>query len=613
MPARQPILLTLAASLYFFASASSAPLVEPQLPERWQPNEAEQSLLGEFDGQVKRISPEPRRFATTPAPERIPGGFAPWWIRGQTNSIGRKTHRQDISLEELYLRAIRNSTQIRVFGDLPVIRETGIREAKGAFDTNAYLQSQFERKDDPAGNTLTTGGADRFKQDEWSFEAGLKKKVITGAEISLSQKIGQVKNNSIYFVPNSQSTSRLELSILQPLIKGAGVGYNRAVIEIAKVDSEVAMAEFIRQTESHLQEIARTYWALYAARVTYLQKLRLLEETGKLADEVKARVNIDAQSSQLFRAQSAVASRKADLIRSEAAIRNAQDRLHALTSDQRLLPDSDTELIPRDHLVLSGEMVDARQAAQTALRTRPEINQAFNQLRAATIRERMSKNELLPELNLVLKGSLGGLDRGDFAAGYSGQYDPARPGFLAGLMLSYPLENNIARARHERRQLETRQQVDQIRTTVDSVLLEVKISVREVGTAYREALAKYAAVKAYSEDIATLQARRSVQPFLDPAVAAVMGAEATKAVTQSQTTDYIDRMLDAQDRRARAEEDFIMAAAEYQVALVNLQRSKGKLLGVEGIQIIRDRDDKNLPLLYLNKGGRDGKKLITAE
>ena len=77
----------------------------------------------------------------------------------------------------------------------------------------------------------------------------------------------------------------------------------------------------------------------------------------------------------------------------------------------------------------------------------------------------------------------------------------------------------------------------------------------------------------------------------------------------SQTSDYIDRMLDAQDRRARAEEEFIQAAAEYQVALVNLQRSKGKLLSYEGIHIVRDRDENNLPLLYLEKGGRDGKSV----
>lgn len=616
MQAHCTFAVSVAATLLFPISTYSAE-PEPQLPERWQPNANEESLLGEFDRAVGKIGHKPKRFASTPAPEKIPGTFAPWWLRGQRNTIGRTTASQNITLEDLYVRAIRYSAQIKVFSDLPLIRETGIREAKGAFDTNSFLSAKFGRRDEPVGNTLTTGGAARFKQDEWEFEAGLRKKIVTGGEISLSQKLFRTDNNSIYYVPNPQSRGALELNVVQPLLKGAGVGYNRSIIEIAKIDSEVAMSEFIRQSESHLQEVARAYWSLYAARVTYLQKLKLLEETGKLADEVKSRSQIDAQGAQIFRAQSAVASRKADLIRSEAAIRNAQDRLKALTNDPSLLPGSNTELIPGDRLVLADEPVDAQSAAATALRTRPEIHQSFMQLRAAMVREKMSKNELLPELNLVLQGSLNGLDDGSYGGAYGRQFDTGGPGWGVGLVFSVPLENNAARARYERRRIEHRQQVAQLQTTVDTVLLEVKISAREVATAYREALAKYAALTAYMEDIATLEARRSVQPFMDPAVAAVMSPEATKNAQASQTTDYIDRMLDAQDRRAIAEEDFIQAAANYQVALVNMQRAKGRLLRYESIEVLRDKDAQGLPLLYLDKAGgknvREAKRIITSE
>jgi outer membrane protein TolC len=594
---------TILAAALAFSTGAHSQNIEPRLPERWDTNSAEDTLLDGFKHEAGRIPVRPVRFASTPAPERIPGTFSPWWLRGQASTIGNSNRARPVTLEDLYVRAIKNSTQIRVFSDLPLIRETGIREAKGAFDTNAFVAGQFGRRNEPVGSTLTTGGASRFKQDEWEFEAGVRKKVISGAEVVLSQKLFRTDNNSTFFVPNPQSRATLELSVVQPLLKGAGVGYNRSIIEIAKIDSEVAMAEFMRQSESHMLEIARTYWALYAARVTYLQRLRLLDETAKLADEVKAREKIDAQGAQIFRAQSAVAERKADLIRAEAAIRNAQDRLKALTSDPELIADASVELIPRDRLVLDGEPVDARAAAHTALRTRPEINQAFMQLRAATIRENMSRNELLPELNLVLNGSLNGLDNGEYGGAWSNEYNAGAPGWGIGFVFSFPLENNIARARHERRQLETRQQINQVKTTVDTVLLEVKVSAREVATSYREALAKYAAVLAYKEDIATLTARRSIQPF---------NAQA------SQVTDYIDRMLDAQDRRAIAEEDFIRSAANYQVSLVNLQRAKGKLLHYENVNVVRDRDG-HLPLLHLQKGtgdgkgSRDSKKLLTTE
>lgn len=527
---------------------------------------------------------------------KIPADFSPWWIRGQKNSIGNSVGK-GVSIEDLYLRALRNSKQIRVFGDLPVIRETGIREAKGAFDTNSFLQGKFDRANDPVGNTLVTGGAGRFKQDEWSYEAGAKKKFVTGTEVTLSQRLGQVANNSIYLTPNSQSTGELSLSVVQPLLRGVGTGYNRATMRIAKLDSDIAMAEFVRQSESHLLEITRTYWALYAARVTYLQKAKLVEETARVTDELKARQKVDAQQSQLFRAESALASRRSDLIRSETAIRNAQDRLKALTSDPSLLASANTELIPGDRLVLTASAVDAAQAAAAALDNRPEINQAFLQLRAATLREKMQRNELLPELNLVLQGSLGGLSAGDHADAYGKQFNQGGPGFSAGFVFSIPLENNIARARLERRRLELRQQLDQLKTTIDSVFLEVKISAREATTAYRETQAKYSAVKAFTADVESIEARRTLQTA-SPAP----GADET-----ARTSVFLDTLLDAQDRRSNAEEEFIRAAANYQIAIVNLERAKGQLLAYSDVTVMRSKDEKGLPQLHLEKGARDGK------
>jgi outer membrane protein TolC len=553
--------------------------------------------LSDYERQIAAMPARPRIFSTEKMPAKIPADFAPTWIRGQRTRIGGTGSSRILSAEELYRRALQHSKQIRVFSDLPLIRETGIQEAKGAFDTNTFLQGKFGHTNDPVGNTLTTGGASRFKQDEWAFEAGARKKFVTGTEVTLSQKLGNLDNNSIYFVPNPQSTASLALSVVQPLLRGAGLSYNRSVMQIAKIDSQVAMREFIRQSESHLLEITRTYWALYAARVTYLQKAKLVDETGRVADEVRARQQVDARQTQLFRAQSALASRRSDLIRTEAAVRNAQDRLRALTSDPELLDAPDSELIPADRLILSSPAVDMQAAAHAALQNRPEITQAFLQLQAATIREKMARNELMPELNLVLEGSLGGLTGDDVATAYGRQYNTGGPGYGVGLVFSFPLENNIGRATLERRRIEMRQQLSQIKTTIDTVLLEVKVSAREVATAYRETQAKYEAVRAFTEDLETLQARRGVQELRD----------------EVQASNYLDTVLDAQDRRSDAEEEFIRAAANYQIAVVNLQRAKGNLLVYSDVTVMRGKDEKNLPQLWLEKGARSGKTTYEAK
>jgi outer membrane protein TolC len=549
--------------------------------------------VADYDRQIGAMPSRPRSFSNTAPSGKVPTDFAPWWIRGQRASIGNQGGGRSFSVEELYQRALRHSKQIRVFSDLPLIRETGIQEAKGAFDTNTFLEGKFGHANDPVGNTLTTGGSNRFKQDQWTFEAGAKKKFVTGTEVTLSQSVGRTDNNSIYFVPNPQSTANLSLSVIQPILKGAGVNYNRSIMRIAKLDSQVAMSEFVRQSESHLLEITRTYWALYAARVMYLQKAKLVEETGKVVDEFRARQQVDARKTQLFRAQSALATRRSDLIRSEAAVRNAQDRLRALTSDPELLDAPDSELIPADRLILSSSPVDAQAAAQAALQNRPEITQAFLQLQAASIRENMARNELMPELNLVLQGSLGGLSGSDVGTSYGNQYQEGGPGYGVGFVFSFPLENNISRAHLERRRLETRQQINQIKTTIDTVLLEVKVSAREVATAYRETQAKFEAVHAFTEDLDSLQARRPIQDLRD----------------EVQASSYLDTMLDAQDRRSDAEEEFIRAAANYQISIVNLQRAKGNLLVYSDVSVMRGRDEKNLPQLWLEKDARHAKAM----
>ena len=67
--------------------------------------------------------------------------------------------------------------------------------------------------------------------------------------------------------------------------------------------------------------------------------------------------------------------------------------------------------------------------------------------------------------------------------------------------------------------------------------------------------------------------------------------------------------LDAQDRRPESQEAFDFAVADYQVALVNLERAKGNLLDYEAIGIVRTTGKDGLPRLRLEKGG-EGKSAV---
>ncbi len=493
---------------------------------------------------------------------------------------------KNVSLEDFYVRALNNSAQIRVFSELPLIRETGIQEAKGAFDTRVFVESRYDLTNDPVGSTLTTGGPSRLDEDRLSVQAGVRKKVATGAEVYAIQEVTRTDSNSLFFTPNPQASARLRIGAVQPLLHGAGIAYNHSIIHIAEIDSEIARHEFLRQSESHLLEITRTYWALYMARGVHQAKYRSFKEAVSTVAELDSRGDFDAVKRQVLRARAAEAERRASLVRAESAVRNAEDRLKALVNDPEFLQLGAIEMIPTDMPVISPVEVSLSQAAASALENRPEILQAFLQLRAAAVREKMQRNELLPVLNLIVEGYLAGLAEDDMSRAWDNQFNEGGPGAAVGLRFEFPIENNEAIARIDRRKLEMRQLVEQLRATMETVLLEVKVSVREVRTAHRDLQAKYESMIANREDLDDLTRRREIL---------MLGAD-TPAV------GYLEFLIEAQDRQALAEERFLQALATYNVALVTLERAKGNLLNYENISVDRTWDDeRDLPRLRLQK------------
>jgi outer membrane protein TolC len=304
---------------------------------------------------------------------------------------------------------------------------------------------------------------------------------------------------------------------------------------------------------------------------------------------IESRGDIDALKARLVRARAAAAERKADMVRSEMAIRNAEDRIKALVNAPDLVRTSGIEYIAETEPLAGEVTIDAAQSAISALKNRPEIDQGFGQLTALAHRQNMAKNELLPQLNLIVECTLNGLAKDtnvDEALGTELDHI----GYLVGLSFEYPFGNNAARARYLRRKLEVRQQMSQIQTTLHTVMLEVKIAVREVRTAFREMQAKYGALRAAEEDVRTAEERWGLD-----AVAAGRGGSA-----------YLDFLLDAQGRRTLAEHEYLRSLVAYNLALVNLERTKGTLLRYEEIQVQRDAED-GLPVIRLELGGAAAK------
>ncbi len=502
-----------------------------------------------------------------------------------TNRINASVQGLPISLDEMMRSAIMHSSQIKVFSDLPLIRETSIQEASGIFDFRFFTDVRHYDRDDPVGSTLITGNEDedRFLESDTRASVGVRKKITPGTEVYLTQEINRTRNNSEYLQPNPQAGARLVLGVVQPLLQGAGIKYNTSVMKVAVLDSEIARHEFLRQAESHLLEVARAYWGLNVARGVYHAKLQAHEDAATILAALESRGNLDAIHQQILRARAVTAERRADLVRAESALRNGADRLVALVNDPALRFATETELIPIDVPLTAMTPIALAEAGQAALSNRAEVRQSYLQYAAAVVRRKMSRHERLPTLNAFAEAYVAGLAYDLVDDAWDNQFDGGSDdedgvSYMVGVRLEFPWGNNAAKAQNERRRLEARQVFRQLETTMETVLLDVRFSVREVETAWRDLAARHKGMQAAREDLENLKSRREAL-FLGGDVNAV---------------GYLNNLLDAQERQMVSEERFLFALATYNVAVLTSQRAQGTLLAYEDLEtarIKREYDD----------------------
>ena len=514
----------------------------------------------------------------------IPDGYIPWWQSAMSNRLQGGTSGTTVDLETLILRTLENSSQVKVFSDLPFIRQTAIVEAQAAFDWNSFINTRWDDLSDPVGNVLTTGGSPRFRNNQWSYAGGLRRRNTKGGNFEIAQEFGFQNTNSTFFQPNNQGTSRLRLSYTQPLLRGRGQVYNTSLIVLANIDTSIATEEFSRQLQSHLLEVTRAYWSLYLERVALVQKQQSFLRAEKIHDDLTARRNVDVVGSQLVRVEAAVTSRKSDLVRAEMAVRNAQERIHALVNDPELANIVNLEIIPTDIPARHSEPFEIGEVLSTALQMRPEVNQALKQIRGACVRLGMSKNEILPQLDLIFDTYVAGL-RGDSNIGgaFVDQFSTGEPGYSVGLNYEVPINNRAARSRMQRRRLELRQLQNQFRTTVETLLTETKVAAREVRTSDREFKARYHSMQAASKRLENIEQRWAALPGVESSIGL-----------------YLDDVLTAQEQLANAEFEFAQSETTYNLALMNLKRATGTLLQHEQIQTGVANVD-NLPTRVIEK------------
>ncbi|MEL7335225.1 MAG: TolC family protein, partial [Planctomycetota bacterium] len=379
--------------------------------------------------------------------------------------------------------------------------------------------------------------------------------------IEVGQRIGNQRNNSQFLLPNPQGTSRFEFNAKQPLFRGAGRAVNESQIVLARLGANAADGRVQFEMQQHLRDVAIAYWELYEARAQWLQRQRNFQQAEEILQTLLAREQEDASRRQVLRTAVEVKKRMADLARSRANILDAQSRLQLLVRTPLLIDNVTREWTPQDVPFQNHQEIHTQPFVVDAMENRRDISEAMAELRAAQVRVGVSKNALLPRLDLLVSTYAAGLDGGDVIVdALDDQIRRGRPSFSAGFLFDVPLGRHAAKADVRRRNWQLNQAIHRFEQATATAMTETQIAVRDVNTSHAELMALIASVDAANREVAYLEDRFRSLPM--PGDSSVL---------------LLENLLSAQQRQLREELAVASSTVSYAIAWVRLRFVTGTL------------------------------------
>lgn len=432
-------------------------------------------------------------------------------------------------------------------------------------------------------------GAAVYTTNTTTGSIGLTEGFSTGTSISASfNSLAQSSNASTYTY-NPFVSSGLGVTLTQPLLRGFGPTVNRRYIRIAKNNQKATDQLFREQAIETVTGITYLYYDLVSLLDDVGVKRETLVTAQKLYEDNQAKVEQGTLAPiELVRAQAQVAAARQDLANSEGfelqqelivkTMLSRKGTTDPLLREARVVPTTTIQIPPAEDPTPPQQYIDE------AFRNRPELQGGRIQIENTQIAMKGTRNEMLPQLDLVgtlqnggLAGQVNSLNPALGAGISSGPVDPSLvggfgssleqilahnyPTYAIGINLNLPLRNRIAEADYIRDQTQLRQSQVLLQRLQNQVRLEVE-----------GALIAQSRTRAAYE--AAVEARKLQEQSLE--------IENEKFANGLSTTFLV---LQYQSYVAQARSTEVAARGAYVKARTALERATGKTLEIHNISL----------------------------
>lgn len=446
--------------------------------------------------------------------------------------------------------------------------EAALYEPTFFLGTRQEGRNRQRTPDERLQNTFTAGTA-VLDETAHNDEFGIRSKLPTGAEVTVSYKASGKSNNLISKTSayDTEYTDLLNITLKQPLLRNAGRAVTETDRRIAELEHQIALQQLVQQTLKTSIDGLTLYWQLYRAQETVALRKEAMASSEALMADANSRVSAGrAPASALLEMRGAVLNREAELARSLQALLESRNKLSTAIN----MFGSETEPMsigPQLHSSLSPPAAPTPPMDQVLGLWSP-YQIALLRQQQAQIRLNFASNQALPVMDLIM--SYGG-------TGFSNKPEEARktatqgnyPDWYLGLNFEIPMGGN--------------QKAMQQLLAQGSRLTQAELELQAIRNAFTNDLVVRQGDLENAQgvlDLSSKEVQLRQRIFDNERQRVQIGSGSLSNLLQKQA-DYIEakqRMLENQIR--------------YEVALAMLQYVQGSLLSDSGIHISEALPDR---------------------
>lgn len=500
----------------------------------------------------------------------------------------------EITLDDAIQRALAQSDILRSLGGSvvnaaqatstkydPAIVETnpnsGVEAALSAFDAQVAGQLFWQKNNQPNNTTFLVFQPSASEQTASTFNYEISKRTATGARFAARHRVQYNRNNSPARFFSSDFVGWFEAEYRQPLMRGAGLDYNRIAgpnagigqyngVLIARINSDISIADFEAGIISFVNDVETAYWELYFAYHNLEAQVSGRNNSLLTWQRIKELQKYGARGGDA----AAEAQARSQYYTFDVQVKDAQTGANGLyAQEQRLryllgMPATDGTLLKPVSEPMQGEVVyDWHSAVGDALTKRVEIRRqkwSIKRRELELIAARMNRRPTLDFLGLYRYRGLGDNLIGNRNANssfdnlYQNIFEGDYQEWQAGFELGYPVGFRQAGAAVANARVNLSREQAVLREQELKISHDLSNAARLVRRAFELTNSNFNRQASDREQVAALQAR------------------------YESGLDNINFLLQAQQQLATSQSAYFRSLVDYQLALRDFHREKGSLL-----------------------------------